>query len=59
MNGYKINNMPEYAKLYNYIVARIVDDELWFYGAYATEPVANFTASTINGIVIKNTEKEI
>lgn len=29
-----INNMPTYAKDYKYIVARYVDGEYWFYGAY-------------------------
>ena len=32
--GYKINNLPEYAQNYNYVVVRFVDDEFWFYGAY-------------------------
>ena len=31
----KINNMPEYAYQYGYIVANRVDGELWFYGAYS------------------------
>ncbi len=30
----KVNNIPAYAKDYNYIVARNVDGELWFWGAY-------------------------
>lgn len=29
-----IKNLPEYASDYNFVVARNVDDELWFYGAY-------------------------
>lgn len=29
-----INNLPEYAKSYHYIVVSIVGKELWFYGAY-------------------------
>jgi uncharacterized protein YutD len=40
MNGYKINNLPEYANEYKYIVARWCDDELWFYGAWNDEEKA-------------------
>ena len=34
MKNIKINNLPDYAQDYRYIVITIVDDELWFYGAY-------------------------
>lgn len=30
----KIENLPEYALEYKYIVCRIVDGKHWFYGAY-------------------------
>ena len=30
----KINNLPTYAKNYKYIVARLIDGDWWFYGAY-------------------------
>lgn len=30
----KINNMPDYANESNYVVATLVDGELWFWGAY-------------------------
>lgn len=36
MNGYKIYNLPENVTVNNYIVCTMVDDELWFYGAYST-----------------------
>lgn len=34
MMDVKIYNLPDYAQDYRYIVTTIVDDELWFYGAY-------------------------
>ena len=34
MMNVKINNLPDCAQGYRYIVTTIVDDELWFYGAY-------------------------
>ena len=30
----KINNIPEYANHFKYIVATLVEGQLWFYGAY-------------------------
>ncbi len=29
-------NVPEYAKEYEYVVARMVDGDAWFWGAYHT-----------------------
>lgn len=47
-----INNIPEYAKNYTYIVARDVDDnELWFYGAYNDGVKAQQIADEIHGQV--------
>lgn len=54
MNGYKINNLPEYANEYKYIVARWYDDELWFYGAWNDEEKAEKAAEEIFGKVVKN-----
>ena len=48
-----INNTPEYASKYEYIVASIVDDEFWFYGAYESESRAVDAAAFIGGIVIQ------
>ena len=36
MNGYKINNLPEGITSNLYVVCTMVDDELWYYGAYST-----------------------
>lgn len=48
-----INNIPEYAKNYTYIVARDVDadNELWFYGAYNDGVKAQQVADEIHGHV--------
>ena len=35
-----VKNVPDYAKAEDYIVARAVNGELWFYGAYATKEKA-------------------
>ena len=49
-----INNVPDYASEYKYIVARRVDGELWFYGAWNDHERANEVALEIGGEVIKN-----
>lgn len=49
-----IQNVPEYAKEDGYIVARLVDAELWFYGCYDTEERAIEVARQLeNGVVCK------
>lgn len=49
-----INNLPDYAINYNYIVASVLDGDLWFYGAWDNEDKAYDMARIINGAVIKN-----
>lgn len=49
-----INNLPDYATNYNYIVASVLDVDLWFYGAWDNEDKAYDMARIINGVVIKN-----
>lgn len=49
-----INNVPEYAKNYEYIVARKVDTELWFWGAYSDRDRAEQVAIDEDGLVINN-----
>lgn len=49
-----INNLPDYATNYNYIVASVLDGDLWFYGAWDNEDKAYDMARIINGVVIKN-----
>lgn len=46
-----INNMPEYAVNYKFIVYRVVCGEKWFYGAYNDHDRANNIAKEIGGYV--------
>lgn len=48
-----INNLPTYAQNFQYVVARIVDNELWFWGAYNNYNKACEVAAEIGGKVIK------
>lgn len=47
-----INNLPEYARRYNYIVVKKVDNELWFYGAWNSANDADNAAEEIGGMVL-------
>ena len=50
---YTINNLPEYAKEKAFIVARICDGELWFWGAWDNQEKANEVAYGLeNGICL-------
>lgn len=50
----KIMNMPEYANHYEFVVAREIDGELWFWGAYADGFKADQVAHDVAGVVIHN-----
>lgn len=50
----KINNEPDYAKDYEFVVARKVDGELWFWGAYADGFKAEQAALEIDGVIFHN-----
>lgn len=50
----KINNEPKYANDYEFIVARKVDNEYWFYGAYENGFKAEQVALEINGVIFHN-----
>ena len=47
-----INNLPAHARG-QYIVARDVDGELWFYGAYAQYSKAQEVANQVDGLVVQ------
>ena len=47
-----INNKPAYADDYEFIVARKVDDEFWFWGAYENGFIADRIASEIGDCII-------
>lgn len=53
-----INGVEECAYRYKYIVARPVDCELWFWGAYNDFKSANSSAQDINGLVFINERVE-
>jgi hypothetical protein len=48
----KINNMPEYAKDYKFIVAHFCDGAYWFFGAFNDENKADEVANMIHGYII-------
>lgn len=54
MKNIKINNMPEYANHYEFMVIRNVDDQLWFYGAYSDGFKAAEVAHEIDGLIVHN-----
>lgn len=48
----KVNNMPE-EHGHGYLVARLCDGELWYYGIYGTDSKAKEVAIEIgNGVVL-------
>ena len=47
-------NAPEYAYHYEFVVARQVDDELWFWGAYSDGFKAEKAAREIGGFIFHN-----
>lgn len=50
-----IQNTPDYAKTYKYIVARKIDGELYFWGAWNDKDKASNIAHELgDGIVIVN-----
>lgn len=53
-NIIKINNKPESADHYEFVVAREFDDAWWFWGAYKDGYKAAKAAQEINGVVFHN-----
>lgn len=48
-----VNNMPDYAN--QFVVCRLVNGELWFYGSWSEKKKAEKIASEFeNGIVVEN-----
>ena len=48
----KIENLPEYAYQYRYIVYRDADGQHWFWGAYSDAGEACEVAKAIDGYVL-------
>lgn len=47
-------NMPEYANDYEFVVAREVDGDYWYWGAYSDGFKAEKAAIEIGGFIIHN-----
>lgn len=47
-----INNLPEYANQPGFIVSKLVDNELWFYGSYPTRERAEEVAEIVGECVV-------
>ena len=48
-----VNNLPANITQYSHIVARPVDGELWFYGAWHDSRGAEAQAREVEGIVLE------
>ncbi len=49
-----ILNMPDYASHYEFVVVREIDNDLWFWGAYADGFKAEQVALEIGGLIVHN-----
>ncbi len=49
INGLNKNSLSENA---HWVVARYIDDELWFWGTYRTEERAQEVADEVGGIAV-------
>ena len=48
----KVNNLPRDWEKYSHIVAREVEGDLWFYGAWYDEDGARKQAREVGGVVV-------
>ena len=48
-----VQNVPDYAFKYDWMVARFADGESWFYGAYPTKERAVEVAIEVNGFIVR------
>jgi hypothetical protein len=51
---YNLENVPEYANHYEFIVVRFVDGAYWFWGAYADGFKAEQVALEVDGVIVHN-----
>lgn len=54
MMNLNLINAPDYAYHYEFVVARQVEDDLWFWGAYSNGFKAEKAAHEIGGVIIHN-----
>ena len=53
----EVKNLPKRDSFEAYIVARVCENELWYYGTYAEASRAEYVANEIgNGIVLQTIE---
>ena len=52
--NFNINNKPAYADNYEFIGARQVGIEFWFWGAYKDFFIADKVANEIGGLIFRN-----
>lgn len=52
----KINNAPN--KLDRFVVARVVDGELWFYGSFDIADRADKARDEIDGLILEASDEE-
>lgn len=50
----QIYNRPDYAKNYEYFVAKLVDGKFYFWGAFNEKERAEKTAAAVDGVVFHN-----
>lgn len=48
----EVNNIPEYAEGYQYILATVTNEELWFYGAFHDLREAHRIAEMVSPAVV-------
>ena len=54
MMNLNLINAPDYAYHYEFVVARQIEDDLWFWGAYSDGFKAERAAREIGGVIIHN-----
>ena len=54
MKTLTIKNLPEYANDFEFVVVRKVDDDFWFWGAYAEGYKADRIAHEVGGLIVHN-----
>lgn len=47
----EVNNLPD--EIEKYIVARVCDGEMWFWGTYGSENRAKKAANDIDGVILE------
>lgn len=59
MTKFTVNNCPDYAKKYKYILCRKVNGEYWFYGAWDDFYKVQDVCAYIDGIILLRDDCDI